>query len=124
MSTPASTTGTAAKAGITLGALGVVFGDIGSSPLYALRECINQLPAAERGTGVVGALSLVFWAMTLVVVGKYINFITRADNRGEGGVFALMALSHGERTRNKRMGLLTVVILGGAALLYGDGIIT
>ncbi len=116
-------TGTAAKAGLTLGALGVVFGDIGTSPLYALRECINTLPAAERSVGVLGALSLVFWAMTLVVVGKYINFVTRADNRGEGGVFALMALSHGDRTK-ANMGVLTLIILAGAALLYGDGIIT
>jgi KUP system potassium uptake protein len=115
--------GVAAKAGLTMGALGVVFGDIGTSPLYALRECVNSLPAAERATGVVGALSLVFWAMTMVVVVKYINFITRADNRGEGGVFALMALSHTDRAK-KNMGLLTITILVGAALLYGDGIIT
>jgi KUP system potassium uptake protein len=123
MSTPSSTTGTAAKAGLTLGALGVVFGDIGTSPLYALRECINTLPPDERSVGVVGALSLVFWAMALVVVGKYLCFITRADNRGEGGVFALLALSHTEKAK-QGMGALTIIILIGAALLYGDGIIT
>jgi len=123
MSTPASPTGTAAKAGLTLGALGVVFGDIGTSPLYALRECLNYLPSVERATGVVGALSLVFWAMALVVVGKYLCFITRADNRGEGGSFAMLALSHSDRTK-KSMGWLTITILIGAALLYGDGIIT
>ena len=123
MSTPASPTGTAAKAGLTLGALGVVFGDIGTSPLYALRECLNYLPSVERATGVVGALSLVFWTMALVVVGKYLCFITRADNRGEGGSFAMLALSHTDRTK-QGMGWLTITILIGAALLYGDGIIT
>jgi len=123
MSTPVSPTGTAAKAGLTLGALGVVFGDIGTSPLYALRECLNYLPSVERATGVVGALSLVFWAMALVVVGKYLCFITRADNRGEGGSFAMLALSHTDRAKQS-MGWLTITILIGAALLYGDGIIT
>src|SRR3954471_22819629 len=119
MSTPASPTGFAAKAGITLGALGVVFGDIGTSPLYALRECLNYLPPVERATGVLGALSLVFWAMALVVVGKYLIFVTRADNRGEGGIFALLALSHGDRAKSTQaMGGLTLLILVGAALLY------
>ncbi len=106
-----------------MGALGVVFGDIGTSPLYALRECLNYLPPVERSTGVLGALSLVFWAMTLVVMGKYLLFVTRADNRGEGGIFALLALGHIDRAKT-RMGTLTVIILFGAALLYGDGIIT
>ncbi len=121
--------GTAVKAtagaGLTLGALGVVFGDIGTSPLYALRECLNYLPPVERATGVLGALSLVFWAMLLVVVCKYLWFVTRADNRGEGGIFALLALSHGDRAKSTQaMGALTLLILLGAALLYGDGIIT
>ena len=126
MSTPATPTGKAAKAGLTLGALGVVFGDIGTSPLYALRECLNYLPSVERATGVLGALSLVFWAMTLVVVGKYLSFVTRADNRGEGGIFALLALSHADRpaVTASRIGGMTFLILIGAALLYGDGIIT
>jgi KUP system potassium uptake protein len=123
------TTGTTGKAavstGLTLGALGVVFGDIGTSPLYALRECLNYLPPVERATGVLGALSLVFWAMLLVVVGKYLIFVTRADNRGEGGIFALLALSHGDRAKSTQaMSALTIMILLGAALLYGDGIIT
>jgi len=113
----------AAGAGLTLGALGVVFGDIGTSPLYALRECLNYLPPVDRGDGVLGALSLVFWSMVLVVIVKYLIFVTRADNRGEGGIFALLALGHGERTR-ARMGVMTILILVGAALLYGDGIIT
>ncbi len=122
-------TGTTAKTalgtGLTLGALGVVFGDIGTSPLYALRECLTYLPPVERATGVLGALSLIFWAMALVVVGKYLVFVTRADNRGEGGIFALLALSHGDRAKSAQgMGALTLLILLGAALLYGDGIIT
>ncbi len=125
MSTQATPVGTAAKAGLTMGALGVVFGDIGTSPLYALRECLNYLPPVERATGVLGALSLVFWAMALVVVGKYLIFVTRADNRGEGGIFALLALSHTDRGKAPAgIGALTLVILVGAALLYGDGIIT
>lgn len=113
----------AAGAGLTLGALGVVFGDIGTSPLYALRECLNYLPPVNRADGVLGALSLVFWSMILVVIIKYLVFVTRADNRGEGGIFALLALGHSERTRT-RMGVMTLLILVGAALLYGDGIIT
>ncbi|MBI2512802.1 MAG: KUP/HAK/KT family potassium transporter [Opitutae bacterium] len=123
MQTDAKGHSAAAGAGLTLGALGVVFGDIGTSPLYALRECLNYLPPVDRVEGILGALSLVFWAMVLVVVAKYLVFVTRADNRGEGGIFALLALSHGQRTRSK-MGVMTVLILIGAALLYGDGIIT
>ena len=109
-----------------MGALGVVFGDIGTSPLYALRECLNYLPPVERATGVLGALSLVFWGITLVVVGKYLSFVTRADNRGEGGIFALLALSHADRPAKTAggVGAMTLLILVGAALLYGDGIIT
>jgi KUP system potassium uptake protein len=121
-------TGTAGKsaagAGLTLGALGVVFGDIGTSPLYALRECLQALPAAERSAGILGALSLVFWALIFEVTFKYLTFVMRADNRGEGGIFALLALSHGNRPRNAKGGWLIIVILFGAALLYGDGVIT
>ena len=115
-----------AGAGLTLAALGVVFGDIGTSPLYALRECINYLPPVERSAGVLGALSLVFWAITLVVIFKYLFFVTKADNRGEGGIFSILALSHADRDGQgrARLGNLTLLILVGAALLYGDGMIT
>jgi KUP system potassium uptake protein len=125
-SAPETQSSRSATAALTLGALGVVFGDIGTSPLYALRECLNYLPPVERTAGVLGALSLVFWAVVLVVIGKYLFFVMRADNRGEGGIFALLALSHSARPASApaRMGLLTLVILFGAALLYGDGIIT
>ncbi len=115
---------TAASAGLTLGALGVVFGDIGTSPLYALRECLNALPAGDRAAGILGALSLVFWALIIVVCVKYLLFVMKADNRGEGGIFALLALTHSDRGNAARIGLFTLLVLFGAALLYGDGVIT
>jgi KUP system potassium uptake protein len=110
-----------------LGALGVVFGDIGTSPLYALKECVSPEhgvpPTAEN---VYGLLSLIFWALTLVVSIKYVLFIMRADNDGEGGILALLALVP-ERLRSGGrygIGALAAAVLFGAALLYGDGIIT
>jgi KUP system potassium uptake protein len=115
----------AAQLALTLGALGVVFGDIGTSPLYALRECLVSLKSVDPTEGILGALSLIFWALCFEVGLKYLNFVTRADNRGEGGIFALLALSAVERKPVKRgIGPLTLVILFGAALLYGDGVIT
>ena len=78
----------------------------------------------ERSAGILGALSLVFWALIFEVTFKYLTFVMRADNRGEGGIFALLALSHGERQRPRHAGWLTILILFGAALLYGDGVIT
>jgi KUP system potassium uptake protein len=104
----------------SLAALGVVFGDIGTSPLYALRECFVGAHAVEPiRANVLGVLSLVFWALVLVISVKYVAFILRADNRGEGGILALLALLN-------RKGRGIVVLLGvfGAALLYGDGMIT
>jgi KUP system potassium uptake protein len=115
---------TSASAGLTLGALGVVFGDIGTSPLYALRECLNALPPGDRAAGILGALSLVFWALVIVVCIKYLLFVMRADNRGEGGIFALLALTHVDRDKSNRITWFTLVVLFGAALLYGDGVIT
>lgn len=123
--TTASPLKVAGQAALVIGALGVVFGDIGTSPLYALRECLNNLPPTERTEGILGALSLVFWAMTFEVSFKYLGFIMRADNRGEGGIFALLALSHTDRDPGARTGgFFTLLILFGAALLYGDGVIT
>ena len=118
------------KAGLgalTLGALGVVFGDIGTSPLYTLKECLHSI-GAERAAhaDLYGILSLIFWAITLVVTVKYLTFILRADNKGEGGIFALLALVP-EDLRTARPGLISTVALFaamGAALLYGDGVIT
>jgi len=110
-----------------VGALGVVFGDIGTSPLYAMKECLAQLAPSERAEGVLGILSLMTWALLLVVCLKYIGFVMRADNRGEGGVFALLALSHSKTDStkpNSKIGFTVLVILIGAALLYGDSVIT
>ena len=78
---------------LALGALGVVYGDIGTSPLYAIRECFHGLHAiALNQTNIFGVLSLIFWSLMVVVTLKYVSFIMRADNRGEGGIFALLAL--------------------------------
>ncbi len=114
----------AASAGLTIGALGVVFGDIGTSPLYALRQCLHALPVGDRSAGILGALSLVFWALVIVVCVKYLLFVMRADNRGEGGIFALLALTNPDRVKSARTGWFTLLVLFGAALLYGDGVIT
>ncbi len=113
--------------GLALGALGVVFGDIGTSPLYTLKECLH---AAGHHTAteadLYGVLSLIFWALMLVVTLKYLTFIMKADNKGEGGIFALLALVP-EQLRSAKPGKISAVALFavmGAALLYGDGIIT
>src|SRR5665213_369929 len=124
MQKPTTKVSTATSAGLTLGALGVVFGDIGTSPLYALRECLNALPADDRAAGILGALSLVFWALVIVVCLKYLLFVMKADNRGEGGIFALLALTHADRVKGARIGMFTVMVLFGAALFYGAGVIT
>jgi KUP system potassium uptake protein len=114
-----------AQIALSLGALGIVFGDIGTSPLYALRETLTALPLVEKTAGILGALSLVFWSLIISVSIKYLGFVTRADNRGEGGIFALLALSHTDRRPGaKTGGAFTLLILFGAALLYGDGVIT
>ncbi len=122
---PAAAPRGAALAALSLGALGVVYGDIGTSPLYALKECFGHLVGiSPTPDNVLGVLSLVFWAMTLVVTFKYLSFVMRADNRGEGGILALMALvGRGDLSRKGRRALL-VLGLVGAALLYGDGVIT
>jgi KUP system potassium uptake protein len=113
---------------LTLTALGIVYGDIGTSPLYTIRETF----AAEYGfasnvANVYGILSLVCWSLILVVVVKYLIFILRADNRGEGGVLAMLALllqrQHRARERRRRA-ILVVLGVFGTALLYGDGVIT
>ncbi len=111
---------------LALGALGVVFGDIGTSPLYAIKECFHGLHAIEVSEGnVFGVLSLVFWSLTVAIAIKYVAFIMRANNRGEGGIFALLALIPGEgRDRGRTLGAVVLAALFGASLLYGDGIIT
>lgn len=113
---------------LTLGALGVVFGDIGTSPLYALKACFGaEYKLAPTPGNVIGLISLIVWTLMLVVSVKYVVFIMRADNHGEGGIFALLALilpgDAGEMSA-RTSGSLIALGLVGAALLYGDGVIT
>src|SRR5262245_43280339 len=116
-------------AALCLGALGVVFGDIGTSPLYTLKECLLALGSPEaQAEGLFGILSLMFWALVMVVTVKYVGFIMLADNHGEGGIFALLAIVT-ERFRiaarpTGRATALALLAVIGAALLYGDGVIT
>ncbi len=111
---------------LTVGALGVVFGDIGTSPLYALRECFAPgHGVALNAVNVLGVLSLIFWSLLLIISVKYLAFICRADNKGEGGPLALLALAFPERARRGRTALgFTALGVFGAALMYGDGMIT
>lgn len=113
---------------LTLAALGVVYGDIGTSPLYAMKECF--LPGSSHSVpptpeNVLGVLSLIFWSLALIVSVKYLAFVMRASNKGEGGILALMALAFPERENPRRV---RAILMGcgvfGAALLYGDGMIT
>jgi KUP system potassium uptake protein len=112
---------------LAVAAIGVVYGDIGTSPLYALKECfIGPHGVAVTKPNVLGVLSLVFWALNFVVTFKYLTVVMRADNQGEGGILALLALvrPHGEGKPSAKYRWLVAVGLFGAALLYGDGIIT
>lgn len=110
---------------LALGALGVVYGDIGTSPLYAFKECFfgpHSFPVTTQN--VLGILSLIFWALNFVVTFKYLSMVMRADNRGEGGILALLALVRPTGRLTTRGRLLVAMGLFGSALLYGDGIIT
>ncbi len=112
---------------LCLTAMGVVYGDIGTSPLYSVRECFfgHHRVAVTHGN-VLGVLSLIFWSLAIVVTLKYHVYVLRADNRGEGGILALMALVHRvlRAENNKKYYFLTALGLFGAALLYGDGMLT
>ncbi|HUJ73549.1 MAG TPA: KUP/HAK/KT family potassium transporter, partial [bacterium] len=114
--------------GLILGSLAVVYGDIGTSPLYALRECFAGDHVAPLATeNVLGVLSLFFWSLILVVSVKYLTVVFKADNHGEGGILALLALNQAGRDgeRNPRVERIAVLLgLLGAGLLYGDGVIT
>lgn len=111
--------------GLTLGALGIVYGDIGTSPLYAVKECFHGIHAvALTRANVLGVLSLVFWSLMVVITIKYVTFILRAGNRGEGGMFALLELLPKGPALARLTPYLTFLGLCGAALLYGDGVIT
>ena len=110
---------------LCIGAVGVVYGDVGTSPLYTIKEIFNgphALPVTPAN--VLGVLSLIFWALMTVISLKYISFIMRADNRGEGGIMALIALALRHRHRRWQRNLIGMIGLFGTALFYGDGLIT
>jgi KUP system potassium uptake protein len=110
---------------LSLAALGIVFGDIGTSPLYAVRECFyGTFSVVPTTTNIFGAFSLIFWALILVISVKYLILVLRADNEGEGGILALMFLVLPKKKNSKRYKVILVMGLFGAALLYGDGMIT
>ncbi len=111
---------------VSLGALGVVYGDIGTSPLYAMKECLTgKHGAPPTPANVYGVLSLVFWALTAVVVIKYLTFVLRADNKGEGGIQALAALVSGATGRTAgKLAIPILMALFGTGLLYGEGVLT
>jgi KUP system potassium uptake protein len=125
VSAPKASPSGRALATLGLGALGVVYGDIGTSPLYALKECFAEphgFPVTQEN--ILGILSLVFWSLNFVVTFKYLSMVMRADNRGEGGILALLALARPSGELTTAGWLLVTVGLFGSALLYGDGIIT
>ena len=113
---------------LAVGALGVVYGDIGTSPLYTVKECFHGTHAiALTPANLLGVMSLIFWSLTMVVMIKYVIFILKADNEGEGGIYALAALFLGKGAKQvseKTVKRLVLLGIFGAALLYGDGIIT
>ncbi len=111
---------------LSVGAIGVVYGDIGTSPLYALRECFHgEFGVEPTPANVLGVLSLVFWSLVAVISVKYLAFVLRADNRGQGGILALVALAVPRGgTASGRARWLALLGLFGASLLYGDGMIT
>ena len=112
-------------AALALGAIGVVYGDIGTSPLYAIHETFTTPGIGVDATNVLGVLSLIFWSLVMVVSLKYVVFIMRADNKGEGGIMALMALAQ-RSARSSARARWWIMVLGlfGASLFYGDGVIT
>ena len=115
----------AALAALTLGALGVVYGDIGTSPLYALKEVFHGGHVATTPDNILGVLSLIFWTMTVIVSVKYVLLILRADNNGEGGLIAMLALATmAVKDKPALRRVLMTVGLFGTAIFYGDGVIT
>jgi KUP system potassium uptake protein len=125
LSTAHAPKGPAALAVLTLAALGVVYGDIGTSPLYALKEVFHAGHVAPTRDNVLGVLSLIFWTMTIIVSLKYVLLILRADNNGEGGLIAMLALATtAVAGRPELRRVLLVVGMFGTAIFYGDGVIT
>src|SRR5690606_12424991 len=108
---------------LTIGAIGVVYGDIGTSPIYAFRQAMHIRPGvAASSIEILGLLSLIVWALTLTVAVKYVFFVTRADNNGEGGTLSLMALAR--KTFANAPVWITALGVLGAAMFFGDAIIT
>ena len=110
---------------LAVATLGIIYGDIGTSPLYTIKECFSGVHGVEpTPANILGILSLVFWSLLLVVGLKYVVFIMRADNKGEGGIFSLLAMLQSPRLNGTHWQVLTFLGAFGAALLYGDGVIT
>ena len=107
---------------LMLGALGVVYGDIGTSPIYAFREALHAAEGPVSRADVLGVLSLIVWALTIIVTIKYVAFVLRADNKGEGGTLSLMSLARSAYPKGAR--IILAIGLCGAALFFGDSIIT
>ena len=110
-------------AALTIAALGVVFGDIGTSPLYTMQICMAETSDVTHA-GVMGILSLIVWALIIVVTLKYVVVVMRADNRGEGGTFALWGLLKGYSGKIVGIGLIGYLVVAAAGLLAADGVIT
>ncbi|MES1203294.1 MAG: KUP/HAK/KT family potassium transporter, partial [Pseudomonadota bacterium] len=110
--------------GLVLGSIGVVYGDIGTSPIYALRESLKHVAAggAPDRMEVIGIVSLIFWALIVIVTLKYVLLLMRLDNKGEGGTLSMMALA--QRALGRRTAFVFVMGIAGAALFYGDAMIT
>ena len=115
----------ASTSALMLGAIGVVYGDLGTSPLYTMKEIFNGSHAVQATPeNVLGILSLIFWSLILVISIKYVLFVMRANNHGEGGIMALMALALRHRNQQRQRNIIIALGLFGTALFYGDGIIT
>src|ERR1700760_4283735 len=107
---------------LTLGSIGVVFGDIGTSPLYSLQTALGQFKGPLGAPEIIGVVSLIIWALLIVVTAKYVLFLMQADNKGEGGILSLMAL--GQRALGKKTTIAFLLGVAGSALFSGDAIIT
>jgi len=108
------------KIAITIATIGIVYGDIGTSPLYALRESLSGIPIIADN--ILGVLSLIFWSLIIIITLKYLTLILQADNKGEGGILAALALI--KRSRGKSLKFFFFIAIAGTALLIGDGMIT
>jgi KUP system potassium uptake protein len=106
---------------LIVGAIGVVYGDIGTSPIYTLRECLKAAGGGNATDVVLGLLSLVFWALMIVVTAKYVLLVMRADNDGEGGIMALLGFAaHSENDERRRTALLMIGLAGAARYRYSN----